>query len=172
MITEQRTWLWYHLPLFWGGIAFGTTGWNVASSLIAVGLVRQLPNTLCRRLQNLTVFADMAIRIMFLHTRQHYRRGRSHVPCATWCSLSHWIVSTSSSCSAHAYNVCLQPSLSSICIRILWLILLHLPSIDDRTVLVRCTGLCPPPSLILLQVRHRNLLRRQPNLHLSNVHVR
>lgn len=37
---EQRTWTWYHLPLFWSGLAFGTTGWNIASSLIAVGLVR------------------------------------------------------------------------------------------------------------------------------------
>lgn len=35
---EQRTWLWYHLPLLWGGLAFGTSGWNIASSLIAVGL--------------------------------------------------------------------------------------------------------------------------------------
>ncbi|KIV84837.1 hypothetical protein PV11_00592 [Exophiala sideris] len=35
---ERRTWTWYHLPLFWSGLAFGTTGWNIASSLIAVGL--------------------------------------------------------------------------------------------------------------------------------------
>lgn len=36
---ESRTWTWFHLPLFWSGLAFGTTGWNIASSLIAVGLV-------------------------------------------------------------------------------------------------------------------------------------
>lgn len=36
---EQRTWTWYNLPLYWFSNMFGTTGWNVASSLIAVGLV-------------------------------------------------------------------------------------------------------------------------------------
>ena len=30
----------YNLPLYWLSTAFGTAGWNVASSLIAVGLVR------------------------------------------------------------------------------------------------------------------------------------
>ncbi|KAI0167387.1 permease for cytosine/purines, uracil, thiamine, allantoin-domain-containing protein [Pestalotiopsis sp. NC0098] len=35
---EERTWTWYNLPLYWFSTAFGTAGWNVASSLIAVGL--------------------------------------------------------------------------------------------------------------------------------------
>ncbi len=38
--VEQRTWTWYNLPLYWGFTVFGPTGWNVASSLIATGLVR------------------------------------------------------------------------------------------------------------------------------------
>ncbi|KAK2035530.1 NCS1 nucleoside transporter [Colletotrichum zoysiae] len=38
---EQRTWTWYNLPLYWFSNMFGTTGWNVASSLIAVGLTWQ-----------------------------------------------------------------------------------------------------------------------------------
>jgi NCS1 family nucleobase:cation symporter-1 len=35
---EQRTWTWYNLPLYWGFTVFGPTGWNVAASLISVGL--------------------------------------------------------------------------------------------------------------------------------------
>ncbi|KAH8909658.1 NCS1 nucleoside transporter [Coniochaeta sp. PMI_546] len=35
---EQRTWTWYNLPLYWGFTVFGPTGWNVAASLINVGL--------------------------------------------------------------------------------------------------------------------------------------
>lgn len=38
---EQRTWTWYNLPLYWFSTMFGTTGWNVPSSLIAVGLTWQ-----------------------------------------------------------------------------------------------------------------------------------
>ncbi|KAF6825197.1 NCS1 allantoin transporter (NCS1 nucleoside transporter) [Colletotrichum plurivorum] len=38
---EQRTWTWYNLPLYWFSNMFGTTGWNVASSLVAVGLTWQ-----------------------------------------------------------------------------------------------------------------------------------
>ena len=36
---SQRTWTWYNLPLYWGFTVFGPTGWNVAASLINVGLV-------------------------------------------------------------------------------------------------------------------------------------
>ncbi|KAL3458411.1 permease for cytosine/purines, uracil, thiamine, allantoin-domain-containing protein [Aspergillus heterothallicus] len=35
---EERTWTWYNLPLYWFSVAFGATGWNVAASLVAVGL--------------------------------------------------------------------------------------------------------------------------------------
>ncbi|KAF3013188.1 hypothetical protein E8E14_002477 [Neopestalotiopsis sp. 37M] len=38
---EERTWTWYNLPLYWLSTAFGTAGWNVASSLIAAGLTWQ-----------------------------------------------------------------------------------------------------------------------------------
>lgn len=38
---EERTWTWYNLPLYWGSTAFGTSGWNAAASLIAVGLTWQ-----------------------------------------------------------------------------------------------------------------------------------
>ncbi|KAJ4424436.1 hypothetical protein N0V82_000958 [Gnomoniopsis sp. IMI 355080] len=38
---SQRTWTWYNLPLYWFSTMFGTTGWNVPSSLIAVGLTWQ-----------------------------------------------------------------------------------------------------------------------------------
>ncbi|KAM0817498.1 putative Allantoin permease [Seiridium cardinale] len=38
---EERNWTWYNLPLYWLSTAFGTAGWNVASSLIAVGLTWQ-----------------------------------------------------------------------------------------------------------------------------------
>ncbi|TEA22039.1 Allantoin permease [Colletotrichum sidae] len=38
---EQRTWTWYNLPLYWFSNMFGTTGWNVAASLVAVGLTWQ-----------------------------------------------------------------------------------------------------------------------------------
>ncbi|KAK1479494.1 uracil permease [Colletotrichum cuscutae] len=38
---EQGTWTWYNLPLYWCSNMFGTTGWNVASSLIAGGLTWQ-----------------------------------------------------------------------------------------------------------------------------------
>ncbi|KAE9582353.1 hypothetical protein CGMCC3_g1675 [Colletotrichum fructicola] len=38
---HQRTWTWYNLPLYWFSNMFGTTGWNVASSLVAVGLTWQ-----------------------------------------------------------------------------------------------------------------------------------
>lgn len=39
--SEERTWTWYNLPLYWGSTAFGTAGWNAAASLIAVGLTWQ-----------------------------------------------------------------------------------------------------------------------------------
>ncbi|KUI65488.1 Allantoin permease [Cytospora mali] len=35
---SERTWTWYNLPLFWLSGSFSVTGWNIASSLIAVGL--------------------------------------------------------------------------------------------------------------------------------------
>ncbi|KAH9894668.1 amidase signature domain-containing protein [Xylariomycetidae sp. FL2044] len=38
---EERTWNWYNLPTYWFTTAFGSTGWNVAASLIAVGLTWQ-----------------------------------------------------------------------------------------------------------------------------------
>ncbi|ROV99099.1 hypothetical protein VMCG_06603 [Cytospora schulzeri] len=38
---EERTWTWYNMPLFWLSNMFGIAGWNVASSLIAVGLTWQ-----------------------------------------------------------------------------------------------------------------------------------
>ncbi|KAH7034603.1 NCS1 nucleoside transporter [Microdochium trichocladiopsis] len=38
---RERTWDWYNLPLYWFTAAFSVTGWNVASSLIAVGLTWQ-----------------------------------------------------------------------------------------------------------------------------------
>ncbi|PSN69372.1 NCS1 nucleoside transporter [Corynespora cassiicola Philippines] len=44
---EERTWTWYNLPLYWGSTAFGTAGWNVAASLIAVGLTWQQAFAAC-----------------------------------------------------------------------------------------------------------------------------
>ncbi|GAB7359104.1 hypothetical protein MBLNU230_g5175t1 [Neophaeotheca triangularis] len=38
---EGRTWTWISLPMFWFSNMFSTTGWNVASALIAVGLTWQ-----------------------------------------------------------------------------------------------------------------------------------
>lgn len=35
---EQRKWDWINLTLYWFSGSFGTTQWNIASSLIAVGL--------------------------------------------------------------------------------------------------------------------------------------
>ncbi|KAL4954532.1 permease for cytosine/purines, uracil, thiamine, allantoin-domain-containing protein [Aspergillus filifer] len=40
---EERTWTWYNLPLYWFSVAFGATGWNVAASLVATGLVWYTP---------------------------------------------------------------------------------------------------------------------------------
>jgi NCS1 family nucleobase:cation symporter-1 len=36
---EKRHWKWYNLPFYWLTTAFGTAGWNLAASLIAIGLV-------------------------------------------------------------------------------------------------------------------------------------
>lgn len=38
---SQRTWTWYNLPFYWFSTMFGTTGWNVPASLIAIGLTWQ-----------------------------------------------------------------------------------------------------------------------------------
>ncbi|EHY58730.1 hypothetical protein HRR83_007454 [Exophiala dermatitidis] len=57
----QRTWTWYHLPLFWAGLAFGTTGWNVASSLIAVGLSWQYALCSCILGSAIAAFAVTAL---------------------------------------------------------------------------------------------------------------
>ena len=87
----QRTWTWYNLPLYWGFTVFGPTGWNVASSLINVGLVSESYGSNICGIANPTI--DMAAGVHLVHSRLLHCRSCCDGYGKTWRNVSHWIVS-------------------------------------------------------------------------------
>lgn len=79
------------MPLYWLSTAFGITGWNVAASLIAIGLVHMSPISYSIPLLTWAHWKDMATGVHLVRPGVVYqcRRGRRNGACRG--SISHWL---------------------------------------------------------------------------------
>ncbi len=84
----------YNLPLYWFSTAFGVTGWNVAASLIAVGLVsnQTRAQSLVSRERN-TMISDLKLTLSPLSHRHGSRRSSQlfSAPLSAHLSLLEWL---------------------------------------------------------------------------------
>ena len=122
-LPVQRHWRWYSLTLYWAGSAFGITGWNVAASLIAVGLVSVLWEHVFQARSNWITDMETSLRVLRHWFSSYWACCRWS--CETRCHVSYWIVSFWSYSYCNAGHLIISQSCSlQRCNGHVWLILL------------------------------------------------